>query len=243
MTLRVRSFVPVLVLGALVGCTPGDFPFEPPPFQIELPSGPVAHTFRYIPHADTPPITSIVVRGQFNDWSGDAMRMTLHDGVWSVTAALDPDTYEYKYVFNGDGWADDMCASATWGNPPGGRIDPDITQCAGGGNGLVEVDAGGLLAHTFRYQPHADTEEITSIVVRGQFNDWSGDAMRMTEHNGVWSVTRGFESGTYQYKYVFNGDQWADNMCASTRWGNPPGGRIDPAVENCDGENAILVRP
>lgn len=236
-----RSVVAVLALAVVAGCDL-DIPFEPPPFQVELPSGPVAHTFTYVPHEDGPEITSIVVRGSFNDWSGNAMAMTQHEGTWSVTAPLDPDTYEYKYVFNGDNWADNMCGSDTWGNPPGGPIDPAVTECAGE-NGIVEVDPSGPRAHTFTYVPHENTEEITSIVVRGTFNDWSGNAMAMTEHEGTWSVTTGLASDSYQYKYVFNGENWADNMCGSDTWGNPPGGPIDPDVTECDGENAVLVIP
>jgi hypothetical protein len=243
MMLRVRSIVPVLGLMLVAGCTPDDYPFEPPPYQVELPPAhQIAHTFTYVPHEDTPEIESIVVRGEFNGWSGNAMRMTEHEGVWSVTAALDPDTYEYKYVFNGENWADNMCASATWGNPPGGPIDPDIEDCAGE-NGLVVVDPAGLPAHTFTYVPHEDTPEIESIVVRGEFNGWSGNATRMTEHEGTWAVTVGLESGRYEYKYVFNGENWADNMCGSDTWGNPPGGPIDPEVEECAGENGVVVIP
>jgi hypothetical protein len=241
MVLKVRPIVTILALAVSAGCAE-DYTFEPPPYQVEPPPpGPIAHTFTYVPHENTPEIQSIVVRGQFNDWSGNAMRMTLHDGVWRVTAPLDPGTYQYKYVFNGENWADNMCASATWGNPPGGKIDPNVQNCDGE-NGLAVVTTG-LLAHTFKYVPHADTPEVESIVVRGEFNGWSGNAMRMTEHQGTWSVTTGLASGRYEYKYVFNGENWADNMCGSATWGNPPGGRIDPAVTECAGENAILVMP
>jgi hypothetical protein len=67
--------------------------------------------------------------------------------------------------------------------------------------------------------------------------------MAMTQTGGTWSVSTGLESGRYEYKYVFNGETWADNMCGSATWGNPPGGRIDPAVEECEGENGVLVIP
>jgi hypothetical protein len=142
-------------------------------------------------------------------------------------------------VFNGDNWADNMCASQNWGNPPGGPIDPNVAECAGE-NGVIFVDPAGLAAHTFSYVPHAETPEVESIVVRGSFNGWSGNAMRMTEHGGTWSVTTGLASGRYEYKYVFNGEGWAGNMCGDGTWGNPPGGKVDPNVAECAGENAVL---
>jgi len=239
-----RSVVAVLALAVVAGCDQ-DIAFEPPPYQVEPPpeyTGPVAHTFTYVPHEDGPEIESIVVRGTFNDWGGNAMRMTLHDGVWSVTASLEPETHDYKYVFNGENWADNMCASDTWGNPPGGPIDPDVAECRDGGDGVLVVAADGLPAHTFTYIPHDETPEIESIVVRGTFNDWGGNAMAMTEDDGTWSVVAGLEPGEHDYKYVFNGENWADNMCASDTWGNPPGGPIDPDVEECrDGGDGVLV--
>jgi hypothetical protein len=254
MRLLHRSVMAVLVVAAVAGCTPDDFPFEPPPYQVELPPPPpeydVAHTFTYVPHEDTPEITRIVVRGEFNDWGGDSLAMVLHDGVWSVTVALEPgETYWYKYVFNNDQWADDMCASATWGNPPGGQIDPNLAECRGGGDARIMVDPEGLAAHTFRYVPREGGPDIDRVVVRGSFEDrsdpplpnWDGNALAMRWSGSAWWVTVGLESGDYKYKYVFNDGQWANNMCASEEWGNPAGGPIDPDVEECDGEDAKLT--
>jgi hypothetical protein len=244
MMLRARSIVPVLGLMLVAGCTPDDFPFEPPPYQVELPPAyQIAHTFTYVPHEEGPEIESIVVRGEFQDtWSGDRLRMTLYEGVWSVTVALDAgERLKYKYVFNGEGWAGNMCSDGTWGNPPGGKVDPNVEECDGGDAVLV-VDPDGKPAHTFRYVRHSEAPEVESIVVRGDFQDfWSGNRMRMTFWDGEWSVTTGLESGTYPYKYVFNGENWAGDMCGDGTWGNPPGGKVDPDVEECDGGNGVLV--
>jgi hypothetical protein len=238
-----RSGVAVLALTVMAACD-RDYVFEAPPYQVDPPPQyQIAHTFSYTPHDDTPAITSIVVRGEFNGWSGESMAMTYHDGVWSVTAAFDADaSYEYKYVFNGDSWAGHMCTDDTWGNPPGGKVDPALGQCTDGGNAILAVDPNGLPAHTFRYVPHESTEEISKIVVRGAFNGWSGDAMAMTFWDGVWRVTTGIEPGTYEYKYVLN-DDWSSHMCSDGRWGNPPGGAVDPDNNTCaDGGNAVLTK-
>jgi hypothetical protein len=240
-----KSVVAVLALAVMVGCD-RDFAFEPPPYQVEPPPPPpeyqIAHTFTYVPHEDGPDIESIVVRGEFEDfWSGNRLRMTLYEGVWSVTVPLEGgESYQYKYVFNGENWAGNMCAEGTWGNPPGGPVDPNIQECDGE-NGVLVVDPEGLPAHTFEYIPHEDTPEIESIVVRGEFQDfWSGNRLRMTLWEDTWSVTVGLEPGRYQYKYVFNGENWAGNMCAEGTWGNPPGGPVDPNIQECDGENGVL---
>jgi cyclomaltodextrinase / maltogenic alpha-amylase / neopullulanase len=54
-------------------------------------------------------------------------------------------------------------------------------------------------------------------------------------------------TGTHRYRFWFNGDLWAGNMCADPRWGNPPGGKVDPQVTDCEddgfgGQNAVLIR-
>jgi hypothetical protein len=103
--------------------------------------------------------------------------------------------------------------------------------------------------HLFTYVPHSTTETITSVHVAGSFNDWNSSARPLTRlANGNWEARLDLPPGTYQYKFVFNGDQWAQNMCADPRWGNPPGGKVDPAVTTCEddgfgGHNAVLVRP
>jgi hypothetical protein len=244
-----RSVVAVLALAVLAGCDL-DIPFEPPPFQVELPPEyPIAHTFTYAPAEDGPEITQIVVRGEFNGWSGDSLSMHLRDdGNWAVTVALDPETYYYKYVFNDGQWADHMCTSDQWGNPAGGKVDPNVEECRDGGDARVTI-TDGLAGHTFRYVPRAGGPDIDAIVVRGSFEgrsdppapNWDGNALAMSWSGSAWWVTVGLESGDYQYKYVFNDGQWANNMCGSDEWGNPAGGKIDPDVEECDGENATLT--
>ncbi len=120
-----RSVVAVIALVLVAGCI-DEYTFEPPE------SLSVDHVFTYVPRADGPAITSIVVRGSFNDWSGNDLAMVEQaDGSWEVTRTLDPGTYEYKYVFNGEQWAGNMCADGTWGNPAGGAVDPNVQDCNG----------------------------------------------------------------------------------------------------------------
>lgn len=142
MTFRLRAFAPILAAGILVGCETD---------AIDPPPGPVDHTFVYVPHAETPAITSINLAGSFapegdpefwnpglNPFSQQA------DGTWTLTKTLSPGSYEYKFVFNGDQWPGNMCADNTWGNPPGGPVDPDVEECVddghGGMNGLLVID-------------------------------------------------------------------------------------------------------
>lgn len=118
-----RSLVAILALMVVAGCGEDD--------DLVDPLAPQDHTFVYVPHADTPDISAIFVRGTFNNWTGEDLAMTKQaDGSWEVTLELEPGTYQYKYVFNDpNGWASNMCADPTWGNPPGGPVVPGLTTC------------------------------------------------------------------------------------------------------------------
>lgn len=123
----------MLVLTAMVGCGEDDI----------VDPGEDQHTFVYAPHSETRDFSSVVVRGSFNDWSGNDVPMTQQaDGTWEADLQLEPGTYEYKYVFTVNGeemWADNMCADPTWGNPPGGPVVPGLETCTGSFNNAVLV--------------------------------------------------------------------------------------------------------
>ena len=135
-SIRPLAVVALLAVVVVAACGDDD-PAEPAANE---------HTFEYVPSAGTPAITSIVVRGTFNDWAGNAMAMTEQsDGTWEVTREFEPGTYFYKYVFNGEEWASDMCNDATWGNPANdNRVDPNVTVCVnddhGGQNAQLVID-------------------------------------------------------------------------------------------------------
>ena len=133
-----RSVVAILALAVVAGCGGDDEIVDPITAQD--------HTFVFEPHANNPDISSIVVRGSMNEWAGDDIALTLQaNGNWSVTTELEPGEYQYKYVFNGDQWASNMCDDATWGNPDNdGKIDPNVVTCVddgfGGQNATLVID-------------------------------------------------------------------------------------------------------
>jgi diguanylate cyclase (GGDEF)-like protein len=58
---------------------------------------------------------------------------------------------------------------------------------------------------------------VTSVVVVGDFNDWDKLADPMSSRDGVWSTHVPVAPGTYEYKFVIDGDKWVkDPACAET---------------------------
>lgn len=52
----------------------------------------------------------------------------------------------------------------------------------------------------------------TVVTVVGDFNHWDLKARPLKrDAGGLWKVTRHLEPGTYQYKFVVNGERWEED--------------------------------
>lgn len=107
-------------------------------FTVE---GAAGHLFSFTPPNGAPAVTSVSVRGEFNDWGETPM--TLSNGTWSVRVDLEPGTYQYKFYIN-ETWPQHMCNDETWGDPANNFwIDPNATGCNedgfGGANAFIEI--------------------------------------------------------------------------------------------------------
>ncbi len=71
----------------------------------------------------------------------------------------------------------------------------------------------------------------SSVSLAGSFNDWNTGADPMTKgDNGVWSVVKKLDPGSYQYKFVINGTDWKEDP------DNP-----ETADDGYGGKNSLLV--
>ena len=77
---------------------------EPTALLVSPEVGDGTVTFRYKGDA-----TSVAVAGTFNGWSSSANAMTKNSsGVWETTIELDPGSYQYKFVIDGNGKNDPL---------------------------------------------------------------------------------------------------------------------------------------
>lgn len=64
--------------------------------------------------------------------------------------------------------------------------------------------------------------EIVSLV--GDFNRWDKEARPLKrDAGGLWKVTLRLEPGTYQYKFVVNGERWEEDPLNLERVSNEHG--------------------
>ncbi|MFN3394211.1 MAG: alpha-amylase family glycosyl hydrolase [Candidatus Thermochlorobacter sp.] len=65
-----------------------------------------------------------------------------------------------------------------------------------------------LTEHTFRYVPKG---QVKQVCVMGNFNDWNRTSLPMQqEPDGSFTLTRPFDEGEYQYKFVVDGEEVID---------------------------------
>jgi 1,4-alpha-glucan branching enzyme len=166
-----------------------------------------------------PDAQSVHLAGSFNNWlDNDQGKVTGHEqwllqkdesGTWRIQAPIPPGRHEFKFVING---------GARWETDPTRPLAPN-------GNSVVEVVAGGV--EFTLTEPAA-----TSVVVAGEFNNWSVTANPLTKDaSGKWRTTLPLKPGRYSYKFVVDGNWKTDPA-------NP-----ETAPDGLGGQNSVKIVP
>lgn len=192
-----------------------------------------------------PDAGAVFLAGDFNGWNATALPLQKDgDGLWTVSLALDAGSYEYKFVVDG-AWLEDPDNPEKVEDPFGGSnskltvgADGDVIRkgsarptatakpgggtkpAAGGGKheaGRPRVVDGGVL---FTYEEKG----ASSVHLAGTFNGWSAtDTPLSLGDNGVWSVVKPLPAGAHEYKFVVDGNWFADPLNPDTK-ADPYGG-------------------
>ena len=184
---------------------------------------PQAHGYTFVYRASKK-LDAASVAGTFNNWNTNANPMKADaDGVtWRATLPLEVGKYQYKFVLNGRDWVTDPTAATD--EAGSGNSVLTLTATAAGNTSLAPVTTPGnadkvvvltpdkianpdAVAQTFVYR--AD-KKLDSVSVAGEFNSWNTDANPLqADADGLtWRATVTLAPGSYQYKFVLNGDAW-----------------------------------
>src|SRR5688500_19210796 len=91
---------------------------------------------------------------------------------------------------------------------PGFTVALILLLCTGVARGQPAYE------HEFTFAPDGNPARVN---VAGDFNGFSKDATPMTKgHDGIWRAKMTLAEGTYQYKFVVNGEQWLPDPKADT---------------------------
>ncbi|MCB1184711.1 glycogen-binding domain-containing protein, partial [bacterium] len=90
---------------------------------------------------------------------------------------------------------------------------------------LVACGAAQAAEVTFRHEAPG----AAAVYLAGEFNNWSDSADPMSGQDGVWTLTRDLAPGTYQYKFVVDGNWVPDANNGAT------------ADDGFGGQNSVLT--
>ncbi|MBT4291860.1 hypothetical protein HOD41_04155, partial [bacterium] len=193
-------------------------------------SGSIDVTFNYTPVISG--VSGIYLAGDFNGWSDSSDKMSDddNDGTYTVTMALTPGSHTYKFVVDGN-WQTD---------PANSNIEPDGL---GGDNSLINVregkdpfaaasssdsnDDAGMKVVPFQCNANGGKD----VFLAGSFNDWndSRDRMRDSNEDGIFTTTLLLQPGSYEYKFVVDGN-----------WKQDPD-NSETAEDGFGGNNSLIV--
>lgn len=128
----------------------------------------------------------VMLSGTFNRWDETGFKMKPTDFGWEVTLQLKPDIYQYKFIIDKDLWITDP------NNPS--KIENEF----GDYNSVIDIKKN----VTFKL---CDYLEAQTVILSGDFNDWSEDDYKMTKVDNCWVYTEKLSGGKHHYKFIVDG--------------------------------------
>lgn len=163
---------------------------------------------------------TVNINGSFNGWCGGCATMTDDDadGIYSITIALSPDTYEYKFTL--DGWtaqeefAEGAACTSTIDGYTNRTIDvtdaTTVDAVCYNSCDACPTESAPERAITFRVNMSEETTNPIGVFIAGNFQGWSAGATAMTDADGddIWEYTAMIAEGeAVEYKFI-NGPNW-----------------------------------
>ncbi|ULC58374.1 glycogen-binding domain-containing protein [Flaviramulus sp. BrNp1-15] len=153
-------------------------------------------------------IESVVVSGEFNNWSKDKWRMTkIDENRYELRKKIDDFTdeftWEFKFVINDYYWAEPS------------KSYPNIAKSTKDGMRLNNTY--NLKMYTaypskdgnayFKLKGYDDAKKV---IVAGSFNKWDEELFKMTKTKDGWELTLQIKPGVYQYRFIVDG-HWMED--------------------------------
>lgn len=199
----------------------------PPPHEVE---GGILFRF------SAPSARQVTLAGDFNNWGGtqtgrydpsiDPMRDPDGDGIWAAVVPLPPGRYQYKFVIDGGvRWEQDPGSFDSIDDGYGGQnslivVPPTVSYGYESVTGTVIGETKGFDRTSVRKTAEGDFVAVSleadfsgaaQVYVAGTFNEWNGTDIRLEKgEDGIFRTTFRVAPGTYQYKFVVDGE-WVED--------------------------------
>ena len=141
-----------------------------------------------------PDAEQVYLGGSFNGWLPDAWpMMKMSNGVWVATIKLKAGIYTYKYNIGG-----------VW------KLDPGNPMTKEGGYGpdsLLEINPPAPAIRKVSVPFTVRADKAKRVTLAGEFNGWDPNGIELRKKSdGWWSTTIDLKPGTYEYKFLADGD-------------------------------------
>lgn len=132
----------------------------------------------------------VILSGTFNRWDETGFKMKPTEDGWLVTLQLRPDIYEYKFIVDGKWIIDPQNPSKTLNKFNGYNSVIDVQK-------IVEFKL-------------CDFKNAKTVVLAGDFNNWSEDNFKMTKTDNCWIYKTKLSGGKHHYKFIVDGEWKTD---------------------------------
>lgn len=129
----------------------------------------------------------VYLSGTFNEWSTLKTRMIKTDSGWYALVSLLPGKHQYKYIVDGR-WKEDS------------RNNHREDDGQGGYNSVYFVTN-----YEFTLTGNSNAYKV---MLAGSFNNWDENEGRMLKTSTGWRLPVYLKDGTYEYKFIINGETW-----------------------------------
>ncbi|MDY7395333.1 hypothetical protein UMM65_08775 [Aureibaculum sp. 2210JD6-5] len=126
-----------------------------------------------------------ILSGTFNRWDEHNLEMEKTKGGWKISLNLKPDTYQYKFIVDGN-WMEDP-------NNAHKEYNEHHTF-----NSILTIKE----TVTFELKGY---ENASSVVLTGSFNDWDSKDFPMKKIDDKWKYTLTLAGGKHHYKFIVDG--------------------------------------
>lgn len=167
--------------------------------------------------------TSVFLAGNFNNWSTSAMPMQLVDGIWQIAIALEPGSYQYKFVINGTTWKEDPEAPSYVDDGFGGKngafvltkdrkVEPVGGQVPSTSQMLKDYEPNNARKDTIYVDQDGYVvirlyTDAKRVFIAGTFNNWNEkDTEAYFVEDGIWEAVLELNPGIYEYKFLVDGN-------------------------------------
>jgi len=197
-----------------------------------------AASYTFVYRADKR-VGSVSVAGTFNGWDKNAnpMRADADGLTWRATLSLRSGNYGYKFVLDGANWVTDPATKTTTeanGNPNSllslsANAKGELENASAASGQSTPGNANEVVVLTPDKVPSPDAiarllvfragQGVQSVSVAGEFNGWNKNAnpMRKDADGVTWRTSVLLDPGSYQYKFVLDGDKWTVDPLSPTR--------------------------